>query len=381
METVTPEEPVHAGEGASMTNSPETPSRPTGRRRLRFAAGALSLALVMGLAACGGSDTTETTVGSDDGATTTSEAMATTTSTSADTGDGMKGTIAFGQPHRAGDFYAALLAGAKQEAEERGYELLESFAEGEVENQINEINTWIAQGVDGMTVLALDPSAMQPLVDSAHEAGAVWVAYAAGMPGTDGAVLFDDEQGARIVGEEAARWINEELGGTAKVVLLGDDTIETPRLRLDGALAAIEELAPGAEIVARQDGLLAPEALTAMQSLLQADPEIDVVICAADDGALGVSQAYANSGLDTSKVFVAGWDGSKAAMQKVLDGDVIRAVGALDLNLIGRAVVFVPANILEGNDDEPTEFAAPYVLVTPDNVDEAQRLIDAFPSS
>lgn len=371
-----------------MTKSEETTTRPVRRKYLDSMASALLLVLVVALAGCSGSDTTETTSGGSDEATTTSAADVTTTSAADvtttsepdDSGE-MKGTIAFGQPHRAGDFYAALLAGAKQEATERGYELLESFAEGEVENQINEINTWIAQGVNAVTVLALDPAAMAPLVDAAHEGGAVWVSYAAGMEGTDGAVLFDDEQGARIVGEEAARWINEELGGTAKVVLLGDDTIETPRLRLDGALSVIEEQAPGAEIVARQDGLLAPEALTAMQSLLQADPEINVVICAADDCALGVSQAYANSGLDTSKVFVAGWDGSKAAMEKVLEGDVIRAVGALDLNLIGRAVVFVPANILEGNDSEPTEFAAPYVLVTPDNVEEAQRLIDAFPSS
>lgn len=349
----------------------------------------LAVVLAMVLVACGGASTSDTTAaGSETTAPATTGAPETTApsttapaTTATSVEQGSKGTIAFGQPHRAGDFYAALLAGAQQEAADRGYTLLESFAEGKVENQINEVNTWIAQGVDAMTVLALDPNAMEPLVKAAQDAGSVFVSYAFKVPGSDGAVLFDDEQGAQIVGEEAARWINDKLGGEAKVVLLGDDTIETPRLRLDGALAVLKEKAPNAEIVARQDGLLAPEALTAMQSLLQANPDINVVLCASDDGALGVSQAYANSGLDTSKVFVAGWDGSKAAMQKVLDGDVIRADGALDLNLIGRASVFVPANIIEGNTSEPTDFAAPYVLVTPDNADEGQRLIDAFPSS
>ena len=291
---------------------------------------------------------------------------------------GSRGTIAFAHPHRAGDFYAALREGAQEAADERGYDLVESFADGSIEAQISEVNTWLAQGdIDAITIHSLDVNAMAPLVEQAHEAGVPWIAYATPVEGADGSVLFDDEQGAREVGEEAARWINEHLDGVGRVVMLGDDTIETPRVRLDVAWETIQELAPDSELVTRQDGLLAPEALTTMQSLLQSDPDVNVVLCASDDCALGVSQAFKASGLDTTDVFVAGWDGSKAAMERVLEGDVIRAVGAIDLNAVGRASVDNAANALEGK--EPTDSSLPYILITPDSTEDAERLISAFP--
>lgn len=343
--------------------------------RAKVLGGALSVLLV--LSACGGDDDSSSDTGSDSTSAPAVTEPAGETTPGTDAAGG--GTIAFAHPHRAGDFYSALKAGAQEAADERGYELVESFADGSIEAQIAEVNTWLAQGeIDAITIHSLDVNAMAPLVESAHAEGVPWIAYATPVDGADGSVLFDDEQGARAVGEEAARWINEKLDGKAKIVMLGDDTIETPRVRLDVAWETIQELAPDAELVTRQDGLLSPEALTTMQSLLQSDPDINVVLCAADDCALGVSQAYKASGVDTTNVFVAGWDGSKAAMEKVLEGDVIRAVGAIDLNAVGRASVDNAANALEGK--EPTESALPYVLITPDSVEDAERLISAFPT-
>ena len=326
------------------------------------------------LTACG-SDSGNGSAGDSDAATT---APAADTETTAPTTSEGGGTIAFSHPARSGDFYAALKKGAEDAAAERGYELIESFSDSSIESQIEEVNTWLAQGeIDGITMYALDARAMAPLVTAAQEQGVPWIAYATPVDGADGAVGFDDQQGAKAVGEAAAAWINENLGGSAKVVMLGDDTLEVPRVRLDVAWETIQELAPGAELVTRQDGLLAPEALTTMQSLLQSNPEINVVLCASDDCALGVSQAYKASGLDTTNVFVAGWDGSKAALQKVLEGDVIRAVGAIDLVAVGRASVDNVVNAIEGK--EPTTSSLPYVLITADNPEDAERLINAFP--
>jgi ribose transport system substrate-binding protein len=291
--------------------------------------------------------------------------------------EGERPRIAFAQPHRAGDFYAALIQGTRDEAEALGYELLESFAAGQADAQVGEINTWIGQGVEAIVVLALDPAAMGPLVERAQAQGTKIISYAFDFPGSDGATLFDDEQGARELGEHAGSWIVEKLDGQAQIALLGNDTIETPRLRLDGALAAIQEIAPDVEVVARQDGLLAPEALAATQSLLQAYPDLDMIITAADDGALGASQAVNVAGKASDTFYIGGWDGSKQAMQKVLEGDVIRSVGALDLYEIGRSVIWVADNVLKG--EEPIRYANPYVLVTAENPEDAERLIAAFP--
>ncbi|MGE0140948.1 MAG: substrate-binding domain-containing protein, partial [Ilumatobacteraceae bacterium] len=105
------------------------------------------------------------------------------------------GTIAFAHPHRAGDFYSALKAGAQEAADERGYELVESFADGSIEAQIAEVNTWLAQGeIDAITIHSLDVNAMAPLVESAHAEGVPWIACATPVDGADGSVLFEDRK-------------------------------------------------------------------------------------------------------------------------------------------------------------------------------------------
>ena len=78
-------------------------------------------------------------------------------------------SIAFAQPDTSAGVYPLLLKGAKAGASKRGYELLESHANHQLDNQVNEINTWIAQEIGGMIVLPLDNNAMLPLIQKAHD--------------------------------------------------------------------------------------------------------------------------------------------------------------------------------------------------------------------
>ncbi|MGH2614567.1 MAG: substrate-binding domain-containing protein, partial [Thermomicrobiales bacterium] len=96
------------------------------------------------------------------------------------------GRIGFGQPDRQADVYKPLIAGAKFEGARRGYEVLESFAEGRADRQVSEINNWIGLGADAVVILPLDEAAMQPLIERAHEAGVLFFAYASVVPNVDG---------------------------------------------------------------------------------------------------------------------------------------------------------------------------------------------------
>ena len=75
------------------------------------------------------------------------------------------------------------------------YELLQSRANGQLDAQIAEVQTWIAQKVPAMTILALDINAMTPFVKQAHDAGIVFVSYAQSVPGSDKYRLRPDESG------------------------------------------------------------------------------------------------------------------------------------------------------------------------------------------
>ena len=288
----------------------------------------------------------------------------------------IKGQIAFGQPDRTADVYKPLIAGAKLEGLARGYEVLESFAEGRADKQIAEINTWIGSGVMAMTILPLDEQAMQPAIENAHEAGIVFVSYSDIIPNADGYTIFDSRAGAEMVGEWVGNWINETLGGEAEIASLTADFHETGRQRIQGAERAILELAPNATIVNRTEAVLAPEAFEVTQSILQANPNVNVILCIADDGCLGAVRAFAATGRDPETMCIVGWDGSREVMTQILAGGPIRATGALDLLSIGRSAIWVPANIIENK--EPKNFTHQYELVTADTPELAQRLIDAY---
>jgi ribose transport system substrate-binding protein len=275
-------------------------------------------------------------------------------------------TIAFAQPDTSASVYPLLLKGAKQEAAKRGYQLLESHANHQLDAQVNELNTWIAQGIGGVIVLPLDNNAMLPLIKKAHDANVKFLDYSdKALPGTDGWVIFNNLQGAAQVGADAGRWINRTLGGKAKVALLTHEIQQTGKDRIHGGIKALQKVAPKAKVVARHEGVLAAECLTVTQSLLQAHPDLNVILCIADDGALGAEKAFAQthpSGARKRTMYIGGWDGSIPAMKAVIQGSVIRSTGALDLVGIGAASVRATANAIEGSGS--TRINYPYVLVS-----------------
>jgi ABC-type sugar transport system substrate-binding protein len=293
------------------------------------------------------------------------------------TGGGAAKKLAFGHPHPSGAFYAVVEAGVKSEAKKLGYELLQSRANGDLAAQITEIQTWIAEGVAAMTILALDVNSMAPLLKKAHDAGIPFVSYAQVVPGSDGFVLFDDAGAGQVVGQKVAAWINTKLGGKAKVAIMGDYTIQNGIPRMTGAQNAMMAACPGANVVFTGKGLLAPEAQATTQSLLVKHPDLKVVICHADDGALGAAQAFTNAGVDITNVYIAGYDGSLPAMTKAISGtSPLRLVASLPLFEIGRNSAAVPDNVLKHN--PATAYSAPYTYVDIENKAAGQALIDAF---
>src|SRR4029077_20395495 len=163
--------------------------------------------------------------------------------------------IAFAQPDTSAGLYPLLLAGAKSATKRRGYELLQSHAHGKLDAQVNELNTWIGQGIGGVIVLPLDNNAMLPLIKKAHSAGVKFLDYSdKALPGTDGWVIFNNLQGAALVGADAGRWVNRTLGGQAKVALLTHEIQQTGKDRIHGGIAALQKVAPEAQGVAGPQG-------------------------------------------------------------------------------------------------------------------------------
>jgi ribose transport system substrate-binding protein len=273
--------------------------------------------------------------------------------------------IAFAQPDTSFAGYPLLLQGRHAVGKSRGYEILESHANHQLSKQVDEINTWIGQQIGGIIVLPLDNNAMLPLIKKAHDNDVKFLDYSdKALPGTDGWVIFNNLQGAALVGADAGRWVNKNLGGKAKIGLLTHEIQKTGRDRIHGAVAAIKKVAPKVQVVARHEGVLAAESYTVTQSMLQAHPDLNVIFCIADDGCLGAERAFMQthpSKERQAQMYIAGWDGTVPVFKKIAAGSTIRATGALDLPGIGAASITATANAIEGKN--PTKINYPYVLV------------------
>ena len=296
------------------------------------------------------------------GTTNSSTSASSGSSSSKPTGNRKK--IGFSQPDTSASIWGPLMLGAKQECQARGYELLESHANSQLSGQISEIQTWIAEGVGAIVALPLDNNAVIPLIKSAHAKGVKFLDYSDNaLPGVDGWVIFDNLQGAKLVGQYAGQWVNQTLGGKAQVALLTHQIQLTGRQRIDGCVAALQAVAPGAKVVAQHEGVLSPDTFPAFQTMLQAHPDINVAICIADEGCAGVEQAFMATHPSAQRVkdmFICGFDGSGPVIKAVGTGGPIRATGALDAVAIGKASIETAANAIEGK--TPTKINFPYVL-------------------
>ena len=349
---------------------------------LRRRVGLIAVIAVL-VAACGSEtgDST-TTVGSE---TTTTAAETTTTEAPTTTAEESGGVIGFAHGVENDAAYPPVSAAARAQAEARGYELLEGSANGDCEAQIGNIETYIAQVVDAIVILpfcGLDT--YTDVVARAQDAGILVFGYATAFPEGDGALIYDTIPGSEELANEAVRWVENDLpaapdyDGEFSWGLLTFDQCGAPCTeRTDTARTIIVD-ATGVD-PQECEAVQTEEGFTCVETMLQADPGMDMVIAVGSAGGLGAFEAISQTGKSPESIFVGSWDGDKEALQFLLDDTGYRGVAAISLTTIGQTVVDMPADVLEGVVPAGTDTLLPYIVITPADPDLAQSYIDELP--
>ena len=146
---------------------------------------------------------------------------------------------------------------------------------------------------------------------------------------------------------QGGKYVAEQVGAGGKVVVLANIQGElTSESRVKGYTDALTE--GGCEIITTlyTDGV-SDKAVTAMEGALQTYPEIDAVVCCADDVALGASRAIKSAGREG--ILVCGFDGISSGVQAVVDGDIACTVAQDPYNMGYQCVVSL-VDVLEGKD-------------------------------
>jgi ABC-type sugar transport system substrate-binding protein len=259
----------------------------------------------------------------------------------------MAKSIGYDFPENSLPVYANLVKFAKERASATGHQLLLDADDGKTDKEIANVQAWIDEGLAAMVVFPLEPTSMEKMAKAAIAKGLVWVSYGGSMQNQSGAILLSPYESGQALGKDAAAWANKSLGGKGKAAFLINETIDLTRQRDKGVADAFTKLAPGVQVVAKQFANSQQTGLQAMDSILTAHPDINVVLTVNDDGAVGAYQSLLNRGKDPKdpKIYVGGQDGTQQAMQLIQKGGIFRATSAVRLKDIGYAIIDLPMKI------------------------------------
>lgn len=296
-------------------------------KKWSLAAVVSSIALV--LSACGG------TAGSD-----TTPAPTTDDTT---TGETQSLTIGFAQATQQSPFYVALGDGVRAAAEAAGAALIYVDANGDIEKQNNDIEDLITQGVDALLINPVDPQGIAPSMASAEAAGIPVITVDRFAEGAIAHIGRDNVAMGRLVGDAVLAELGSEGG---KILEIQGDAGGTVAMdRSAGFNAAFE----GVDSVTVVQGPFAEyiraNAVSAMQDLLQAHPDVRAVYAHNDDMALGALQVLLEN--ERTDVLVSGVDGLMEAVEAIANGDQYVATSLNDpisLGAIAARTALAAAN-------------------------------------
>ena len=167
---------------------------------------------------------------------------------------------------------------------------------------------------------------------------------------------------------EGGKYVAGKIGKGGKVAILANIQGEaTSEARVAGYTKALTE--GGCEILSVQytDGV-ADKAVTVMDGVIQTYPDLDAVLCCADDVALGASRSIESAGRENDGIIICGFDGISSGVQAVIDGTIGCTVAQDPYNMGYQCVVSL-ADAVEGKQLD-SFIDTGCKVITPDNAQE-----------
>ena len=254
------------------------------------------------------------------------------TATSSDKNGKKHLIVGFAQTGAESSWRTAETESMKKEAAKRGAKLLISFGQGQQDNEIKAIRSFISQKVDAIVLAPIVETGWDTVLSEAKKAGIPVILVDRGVK-----VEADDSLYVTLIasdfvaeGEMAAEWLGKKMGGKGNVVELKGTTGAAPAIdREKGFHAVLEKSFPDMKIIASQTGdFKMADGKKVMQALIKANgKEIQAVYAHNDDMALGAIQALEEANMNPGKdVSVISIDGVKGAFEAMVKGTLSATV-------------------------------------------------------
>ncbi|QUX93428.1 rhizopine-binding protein [Marinomonas sp. A3A] len=269
------------------------------------------------------------------------------------------------------NFLTSLRNGIQAGAKENGVDVQIEDAKNGVGNQLNQIQNFIASGVDAIIVNPVDTDATTSISDDAQAAG-IPLIYVNRQPinvdllPDNQAFVASDE---RVSGTLQTQEVCRLLGGKGNVVvMMGELTNQAALQRTQDIHDVLEtKECSGIKVVEQQTAEWSrTEGNDLMTNWIAAGIQFDAVIANNDEMAIGAIQALKASGRSMDDVVIAGIDATTDALAAMKAGE-------LDVTVFqsaegqGRGSVDAAMKLAKGQSVDQKVWV-PFELVTPENL-------------
>jgi inositol transport system substrate-binding protein len=249
-------------------------------------------------------------------------------------------------------------------------------AQNDVARQLDQINNFIASGVDAIIVNPVDTSATQAMTDAAAAAGVPLVfvnrqpVNVDTLPDNQAFVASNEIESGTLETFEICKMLRAQgLGGGAKAyVMMGELSNQAAVQRTKDVEDILGiDMCNFIEVIDQQTANWSREqANSLMTNWLSSGEEFHAVIANNDEMALGAIQAMKAAGIDMANVVVGGVDATQDALAAMQSGDLDVTVFQ---NAAGQGSGALNAAIaLANGEDVEQKVYIPFELVTPANI-------------
>jgi ribose transport system substrate-binding protein len=273
------------------------------------------------------------------------------------------------------DYFQFIEKGMKEIAEQCGVEVVTADPGVDAAKQVADIENMVSAGTSGVAIYCVDPQAILTAVETAKASDVKVVAAVSAFDDADTYVGISDYDFGLLQGQQAGpvlleRKPDKEMYKVAvlNAVSLGPYLLDRKKGLTDGLSETVENY----EVVADVEAWAEDDALSAVETILQANPDLDLILTVNDPGSLGAASAVEAAGIDLmTETIVMGMGIDKRVLQGVLDGTFPGSVSPEPI-ATGRALSAANFALIRG-ETVPTNIVVPVVVITKDN---AQQYID-----
>ncbi len=284
--------------------------------------------------------------------------------------------VGYCSPSLNASFYVALAKAVQDNVQAYGMQFMSVDGQGDITKQITGIEDMVAKGVKVLIVNPLDYKALVSTINVATAAGvAVFVLDSYIDPSAHyvSSVFANNTLNGELVGE----WVADKMSGTKinAAIISGNQGNQAGKEKRLGFMSGLAEEQLRTEgktnftiISQGWGGWANNEGLKAMEDILSAHPDINVLMTENDAMAIGALRAVKELGTNMH-IMVVSFDGQKEAL-KLIKQNKYGATALNSPNRLGKLAVESAVRYLNGDKHLDKVMYTQSVLIDKNNVDQ-----------